>query len=208
MQIYVQQATPVEQYLALLGPVCITSYHCPLVQMPLQSRVTYTKLAGLWQSMVLVLLLVYCFYFLFPLFTVFIVEWSQLLMFREQSLPGLGKEARNMVLTFTGLFYYAIIVTLSSWEGNQQAFSPASSTSSVTIYKIFLSPLKVNVVLFLLHFLLICTEKFCLCFLTGSATAGTLQPVWPPFPATVHTASSFFPKPSLSPALWLACALF
>lgn len=67
-------------------------------------------------------------------------------MFREQSLTGLGKEARNVVLTFTWLFYYAIIVTLSSSEGNLQAFSSASSPSSVTIYNLPLFPLKVNVI--------------------------------------------------------------
>lgn len=67
-------------------------------------------------------------------------------MFREQSLTGLGKEARNVVLTLTWLFCYAFIVTLSSWEGNLQAFSSASSPSSVTIYNLPLFPLKVNVV--------------------------------------------------------------
>lgn len=136
-------------------------------------------------------------------------------MFREQSLTGLGTEARNMVLTFTWLFYNAITVTLSSWEGNQQAFSPASSPSSVTIYNLPLFPLKVNVIslspsspLNLYH-----TESSVCAFWQASycrhiaadhpASAASL-----PFPAAVHAASSFFPKPSLSSALWLACALF
>lgn len=81
-------------------------------------------------------------------------------MFREQSLTGLGKEARNMVLTFTWLFYYAVRVTLSSWEGKLAGFFTSSlhSPSSVTIYNLPLFPLKVNVIsLSFISSLLICT---------------------------------------------------
>lgn len=53
------------------------------------------------------------------------------------------------------IFYAIIIVSLSSWEGNQQAFSPASSPSSVTIYNLP-SCIPFH---FLLHLLLICTMQ-------------------------------------------------
>lgn len=134
-------------------------------------------------------------------------------MFREKSLTGLGKEARNMVLTFTWLFCYAIIVTSSSWEGNYQAFSPASSTSSVRIYNLPLFPLEVNVISFLLHLLLICTIRKVLSVhsdggsycrhIAADHTASAAS-----LPCHCACCQQLLPKASFSSALWLACACF
>lgn len=83
------------------------------------------------------------------------------------------------------IFYAIIIVSLSRWEGNQQAFSPASSPSSVTIYNLP-SCIPFH---FLLHLLLICTMQKVLFVLLDKISFCTYTVAKPQAGSGRHTAS-------------------